>query len=196
MKILKWYSIQRMWRDLPSKEMYEANWLYTPYQEFISELQSVVNSANDKPLLIPNKLLDKFCRFDLPIKRNQIYFVWVYKEFLYLFLASDHEISYSPDQQQLLIQGYYRKEQNKWEKLKRASSIENENTKPNLCERIPDEIKIAVWRRDEGKCARCGSREKLEYDHIIPVSLGGSNTIRNIELLCEKCNREKSNNIC
>ncbi len=62
-------------------------------------------------------------------------------------------------------------------------------------ERIPDEVKIAVWRRDGGVCAHCGSREKLEYDHIIPVSKGGSNSQRNIELLCEKCNRKKSNKI-
>jgi 5-methylcytosine-specific restriction endonuclease McrA len=37
----------------------------------------------------------------------------------------------------------------------------------------------------------CGSRERLEYDHIIPVSRGGSNTVRNIELRCERCNRSK-----
>jgi 5-methylcytosine-specific restriction endonuclease McrA len=37
----------------------------------------------------------------------------------------------------------------------------------------------------------CGSRERLEYDHIIPVSKGGSNTARNIELRCESCNRRK-----
>ena len=62
-------------------------------------------------------------------------------------------------------------------------------------ERIPEEVRIAVWRRDGGKCARCGSRERLEYNHIVPVSKGGSNTARNIELLCESCNRKKSNNI-
>lgn len=61
--------------------------------------------------------------------------------------------------------------------------------------RISDKAKREVWRRDEGKCVQCGSRERLEYDHIIPVSKGGSNTVRNIELLCEKCNREKSGNI-
>ena len=44
-------------------------------------------------------------------------------------------------------------------------------------------------------CVDCGSNEKLEYDHIIPVSKGGSNTARNIQLLCEKCNRTKGNNI-
>lgn len=60
---------------------------------------------------------------------------------------------------------------------------------------IPREVRIEVWRRDGGKCARCGSRESLEFDHIIPVSKGGSNTARNIELLCEKCNRSKSNTV-
>ena len=57
---------------------------------------------------------------------------------------------------------------------------------------IPAAVKLAVWRRDMGKCCSCGSRERLEYDHIIPVSKGGSNTERNVQLLCEKCNREKA----
>ncbi len=57
---------------------------------------------------------------------------------------------------------------------------------------IPPDVKLTVWRRDQGKCVECGSKEKLEYDHIIPISKGGSNTDRNIQLLCEKCNREKA----
>jgi Holliday junction DNA helicase RuvB len=60
---------------------------------------------------------------------------------------------------------------------------------------IPREVRVEVWRRDAGKCAKCGSREKLEFDHIIPVTRGGGNTVRNIELLCEKCNRSKSDTI-
>lgn len=57
---------------------------------------------------------------------------------------------------------------------------------------ISSEVRREVWRRDGGKCVKCGSRERLEYDHIIPISKGGSNTPRNIELLCEVCNRSKS----
>src|SRR5262249_29876941 len=57
---------------------------------------------------------------------------------------------------------------------------------------IPHEVKDRVWRRDEGRCVSCGSQELLEFDHIIPLAMGGSNTERNLQLLCERCNREKA----
>lgn len=62
-------------------------------------------------------------------------------------------------------------------------------------EPIPKSVKMYVWQRDQGRCVECGSKERLEYDHIIPVSKGGSNTDRNIQLLCERCNRSKGSSI-
>ena len=62
-------------------------------------------------------------------------------------------------------------------------------------EPIPDPVKVNVWQRDRGRCVKCGSQEALEFDHIIPLSKGGGNTTRNIQLLCEKCNREKAGNL-
>ena len=59
----------------------------------------------------------------------------------------------------------------------------------------PSEVRREVWRRDGGACVKCGSRQNLEYDYIIPVAKGGSNTARNIELLCEVCNRSKRDSI-
>jgi hypothetical protein len=58
-------------------------------------------------------------------------------------------------------------------------------------EAVPERVRHEVWRRDKGQCVDCGSRERLEFDHIIPVSRGGSNTARNIELRCQVCNRRK-----
>ena len=56
---------------------------------------------------------------------------------------------------------------------------------------ISSNVKMFVWQRDGGRCVQCGSQQRLEYDHIIPVSLGGSNTARNLQVLCEPCNRSK-----
>ncbi len=60
---------------------------------------------------------------------------------------------------------------------------------------IPENVRNKVWRRDKGKCVQCETNKNLEFDHIIPFSKGGSNTARNLQLLCEKCNREKYNKI-
>ena len=57
---------------------------------------------------------------------------------------------------------------------------------------ISQSVKDKVWNRDGGKCVECGSNQNLEFDHIIPHSKGGANTYRNIQLLCEPCNRTKS----
>jgi 5-methylcytosine-specific restriction endonuclease McrA len=61
-------------------------------------------------------------------------------------------------------------------------------------EPIPKEVQREVWQRDGGKCVVCGSQERLEFDHIIPHSKGGANTARNLQLLCEDCNRKKTDN--
>lgn len=58
-------------------------------------------------------------------------------------------------------------------------------------EPIPQRIKDKVWNRDNGKCVKCGSNIDLEYDHIKPVSAGGKSTYRNLQLLCQTCNRSK-----
>jgi len=60
---------------------------------------------------------------------------------------------------------------------------------------IPQDIKQAVWQRDMGKCVQCADASYLEFDHIIPYSKGGANTVGNVQLLCRKCNLAKSDRI-
>lgn len=60
---------------------------------------------------------------------------------------------------------------------------------------IPQKVKLEVWQRDQGKCVECGDTNYLEFDHIIPHSLGGATSVGNLQLLCRRCNLAKSNRI-
>jgi uncharacterized membrane protein len=87
-----------------------------------------------------------------------------------------------------------REEEARREKEQEELKIENEASSKQR-KSIPQKVKDQVWNRDDGKCVQCGSKENLEFDHIIPHSKGGANTYRNLQLLCEPCNRSKSNKI-
>lgn len=81
----------------------------------------------------------------------------------------------------------------KLEEAKQKEIIEDlEEIEKQASRYIPQSVKNNVWNRDKGQCVECGSKEFLEYDHIVPFSKGGANTERNLQLLCEKCNRKKS----
>jgi len=61
---------------------------------------------------------------------------------------------------------------------------------------IPTNVKIEVWKRDRGECAKCGFKENLHFDHDLPFSKGGTSlTAANVKILCMKCNLSKSNKI-
>ncbi len=60
---------------------------------------------------------------------------------------------------------------------------------------IPVWVQEFVFERDGGCCVSCGSKSDLCFDHILPFSKGGSSEHpNNIQLLCSKCNSEKSAN--
>lgn len=58
-------------------------------------------------------------------------------------------------------------------------------------ELIPEAMRAQVWRRDDGRCVQCGSRENLHIDHIVPVSKGGATSVPNLQVLCQSCNLSK-----
>lgn len=64
---------------------------------------------------------------------------------------------------------------------------------------FPDDIKMAVYERQEGICANpnCPHRgehfdyEQMEGDHITPWRDGGKTVTENCQMLCRDCNRRK-----
>jgi hypothetical protein len=65
---------------------------------------------------------------------------------------------------------------------------------------IPAWARKAVFYRDRGLCSNCQkdisgllrTQSAEHFDHIIPLALGGLNDVTNLQLLCDKCNLEKS----
>ena len=64
---------------------------------------------------------------------------------------------------------------------------------------IKDTTRYSVLERAGFKCQCCGIKPLknndviLHIDHIIPYSLGGSDNIDNLQVLCDKCNISKRN---
>lgn len=61
---------------------------------------------------------------------------------------------------------------------------------------IPSHIKIAVFKRDKGRCVRCGAQDQLHFDHDLPFSKGGTSVLaENVQILCARHNLAKSANV-
>lgn len=61
---------------------------------------------------------------------------------------------------------------------------------------IPAHVRRAVWQRDDGLCTfvgpdghRCGSRRRIEFDHVVPIARGGWSTVENLRLRCRTHNQ-------
>jgi 5-methylcytosine-specific restriction endonuclease McrA len=45
------------------------------------------------------------------------------------------------------------------------------------------------------RCLRCGTTRNLTKDHIVPLNVGGDNTILNLQPLCFQCNSSKHTSV-
>jgi 5-methylcytosine-specific restriction endonuclease McrA len=55
-------------------------------------------------------------------------------------------------------------------------------------------VREYVFERDRYQCQGCFQPfpiQFLQVDHIIPLKLGGSNDISNLQTLCQTCNLQK-----
>jgi HNH endonuclease len=78
-------------------------------------------------------------------------------------------------------------------RLARAHAALEQEPAPAIARRepLPRAVRLAVWRRDRGRCRECGNGFDLQYDHVIPLALGGATSVENLQLLCGDCNRAK-----
>lgn len=72
----------------------------------------------------------------------------------------------------------------------RTLQVENLKRTP-----IPKGLRLEVFNKDNNKCVICGCKEKLHVDHKIPISRGGTDSLANLQTLCEACNLDKGNRI-
>jgi 5-methylcytosine-specific restriction endonuclease McrA len=114
--------------------------------------------------------------------------LWYFHERFYW----DDEALGVDDVRALVLQRERRQQQ----KLQTAHSLmrAEEAGKPTRVP-IPTELRRAVFERDGGRCVECDSNFDLQYDHVLPVALGGATTIENLQLLCADCNRRKSDSL-
>ena len=118
---------------------------------------------------------------------------WAYRGYVLRIESSEPETLRYSESEALFVKHFVLRRERNYERVKReVQALENlEKLSGSPREPIPEAVRLFVWQRDEGQCVKCGSRERLEFDHIIPVIRGGSSTERNVQLLCESCNRSK-----
>jgi 5-methylcytosine-specific restriction protein A len=61
---------------------------------------------------------------------------------------------------------------------------------------IPPRVKDRIAHKAVACCQKCrrevGGRLRAEFDHIIPLILGGENRETNLQLLCHECHKAKT----
>ncbi|HWI20993.1 MAG TPA: HNH endonuclease [Baekduia sp.] len=85
----------------------------------------------------------------------------------------------------------YEREARKQRKLKHAHATVAATSSAVRRAPIPRDIRHMVFERDGGRCVECDADFDIQFDHIIPVAMGGANTVENLQLLCAPCNKSK-----
>ena len=62
---------------------------------------------------------------------------------------------------------------------------------------VTPKIRLAMLFKADNRCQSCQAKihpgQKWEIDHIIPLALGGPDSLENMQILCKICHRFKTN---
>lgn len=172
-----------------------ANWDYSSEECNLIQVPIIIGTGSDartinmdvslpkKQLL--NSMITPTCFGDA---KN----LWIYKNHVFV---SDPAFSQTKMEEYFLrVKLFVLKRESVITNLKKkVENLEGVFQKKSIRPRISDDVQIAVMARDYGKCVKCDSNTEIQFDHIIPISKGGSNEVENIQILCRLCNQKKSN---
>ncbi len=79
-----------------------------------------------------------------------------------------------------------------FEQTKEKDQLRRDRLRPNVSgsngpldqQYIPEAVRAAVWRRDDGKCARCGSREGVDFGILASAAPRDILAAKDVQLLC------------
>lgn len=160
--------------DLAGDDLYTINDVDQRTSKYLYATASQFEASHETPTLLGWELVTRV-------------HMWLAAEAIYV--TTDSQLT--PADVRALVNEQINRRKLALQKAHALQAISERLDVPRRRTPLPQEVKVAVWQRDMGRCVNCESQQELEFDHIIPLAMGGSNTVRNIQLLCAACNRRK-----
>lgn len=94
-----------------------------------------------------------------------------------------------PEKHVRATSAYRRRNQDKYRNYAQSRRVRQENNGVFLV--TEEEIRKILAQ----PCANCNSYDRPSLDHIVPISLGGTHSVGNLQNLCMPCNSSKGNKV-
>jgi 5-methylcytosine-specific restriction endonuclease McrA len=156
--------------------------LFFQFQWNKKKLNDMLRKSLNTPQLIRPTERDSWTGQVITLSRHDY---WIYEKTWYTSTQD-----FTPDEVLALIKSREIKRQ---QTLNRAKSLASSNTVAleSIRGHIPSDLRLVIWAKYKGACANCGISSELQFDHVIPVALGGATSEENLQILCGPCNRRK-----
>ena len=168
------------------------------YNEYLKEYENLRQLITPEEAVSLNINVDDYMKYqNIILEENKINKEYVFKVVIYINYKSakgavKEKIYKSYDLDMFLI---YLNEFSTLAKTGKLNEISSRIERAKMSE----SLRYDVLKRDNYKCCICGysakDGEKLQVDHIIPISKGGKTELSNLQTLCSRCNIGKSNKL-